>query len=235
MDQDLALYVHIPFCEYKCTFCDFATYTGQERRADAYVEALLREIDLRAPHTVGGRSPSVFFGGGTPSLLPAAEIRRILAALDHAFALAPDAEITLESNPDTLPPAHLRALRDAGVTRLSIGVQSLNDGLLRSLNRLHTGAQALQALDAARHAGFSSVSADLIYGLPGQDRRDWEGTLQGLLAAEPDHLSIYGLIVEPGTRLRHQLVRGLPRLPDEDEAAEMYEYARDALGAHGYV
>lgn len=229
----LGLYVHIPFCQYRCTYCDFATFADRDQHMDQYVDMLCREITLRAS-TPPRPAHTIFFGGGTPSRLPIDAVGRILAALRGTFILAPDAEITLEANPGTLGPGHMRALRDLGVGRLSIGVQSLNDALLLSLNRIHDARQALDAIEAARCAGFASVNADLIFGLPGQDRDDWLRTLRGVLDAGPDHLSIYGLIVEPGTMLRRQVRSGAVRLPDEDEAAAMYDTARNLLAARGF-
>lgn len=201
----------------------------------SYVDALVREIGMRTPVGPRRAADTIFFGGGTPSRLPIADLERILGALHEAFALADDAEITLEANPGTLDAAGLRALRAAGVNRLSLGVQSLNDRLLLSLNRIHDAEQALTTLRNAREAGFASVNADLIFGLPGQDRADWLRTLRGMLAAQPDHLSVYGLIVEPGTLLRRQVRSGRAVLPSDEEAADMYEMTREVLGVHSYV
>ena len=231
----IGLYVHIPFCQYKCTFCDFATFAGKDDQMDGYVEALLREIALRTPDGPARRASTVFFGGCTPSLLPAVQIGRILDALRSAFALDTGAEMTLEANPGNLDLAAMRALRAAGVTRLSVGVQSLSDSVLAGVNRLHSGGEAIRTLETARRAGFESVSADLMFGLPGQERADWEATLRGLVAVAPDHLSVYGLILEPGTMLRRQVERGTHRLPPDDDAADMYEFAQGALSGSGYV
>ena len=231
----IGLYVHIPFCQYKCTFCDFATFAGKDDQMDGYVEALLREIALRTPSGPARRASTVFFGGGTPSLLPAAQIGRILDALRSTFALDADAEVTLEANPGNLNLAAMCALRAAGVTRLSVGVQSLSDRVLAGVNRLHSGGEAIRTLETARQAGLESVSADLMFGLPGQERADWEATLRGLVAVAPDHLSVYGLILEPGTMLRRQVERGTRSLPPDDDAADMYEAAQGVLSANGYV
>jgi oxygen-independent coproporphyrinogen-3 oxidase len=233
--DEIALYVHIPFCDYKCTFCDFATYTGQAHRQRAYVDALLRELELRVHAQPIVSFSTVFFGGGTPSVLAAGEVQRILEAADRAVGIRADAEITLESNPDTLTLDHCRALRAAGVNRISIGVQSLDQRVLDAVNRRHTAAQAMQALAVARAAGFAGVSADLMFGLPGQQAADWRETLATVLRAGPDHLSAYGLIVEPRTVLWHQVQRGAIAVPDEDEAADMYDHACSVLDANGYV
>ena len=231
----IGLYVHIPFCQYKCTFCDFATFAGKDDQMDGYVEALLREVAMRTPDGPARRASTIFFGGGTPSLLPVAQIGRILDALRSAFVLDPGAEVTLEANPGNLDLAAMRALRAVGVTRLSVGVQSLSDRVLAGVNRLHSGREAIRTLETARQAGFESVSADLMFGLPGQERDDWEATLRGLVAVGPDHLSVYGLILEPGTMLRRQVERGTRSLPPDDDAADMYEGAQEVFSANGYV
>ena len=234
-ERPFGLYVHIPFCQYRCSYCDFATYADQDHHMGSYVDALVREIGMRTPAGPPRAADTIFFGGGTPSRLPIADLERILESLHGAFAIVDDAEVTLEANPGTLDAAGLRALQAAGVNRLSLGVQSLNDRLLLSLNRIHDAEQALTTLRNAREAGFASVNADLIFGLPGQDRADWERTVRGMIAAQPDHLSVYGLIVEPGTLLRRQVRSGRAVLPSDDEAADMYELTRELLGANGYV
>jgi oxygen-independent coproporphyrinogen-3 oxidase len=233
-DAVLGLYVHIPFCQYRCTYCDFATYAGKDDQMTAYVDAVLWEIARRRPAGARRRVGTVFFGGGTPSRLPVGEVDRILEAIRRQFDLADNAEVTLEANPGTLDAAKMRALRAVGVNRLSVGVQSLNDAILRSVNRIHDAGQALGTLERARAAGFASVSADLIFGLPGQTEEDWEQTLRGVIAAAPDHLSVYGLIVEPGTLLRTQVLAGTMRLPPDDAAADMYERTRALLALAGY-
>lgn len=233
--EGLSIYVHIPFCDYKCTFCDFATYTGQAPRRHAYVDALIRELELRAAAHAIPPARTIFFGGGTPSILPAREIRRILDAVDRVAGIRPQAEITTESNPDTLSDDQCHDLRRAGITRLSIGIQTLNQSILTAVNRRHTADQALRAIVLALAAGFPSVGADLMFGLPGQDLADWRATLDAVLRARPQHLSIYGLIVEPGTLLRRQIERRTVTLPSDDAAADMYEYARDVMRANDYV
>ena len=235
VDAVLGIYVHIPFCQYRCTYCDFATYAGEDAHMAGYVDCLLKEIDMRTPRNSTRFVTSVFFGGGTPSRLPIDSVARILGAIQARFRVAPNAEVTLEANPGTLDLGHMRALRAAGVNRLSIGVQSLDDAILKRVNRIHDARQALETLERAREAGFDSVSADLIFGLPGQDRANWEHTLRGVLAQEPDHLSVYGLILEPGTLLQHQVHSGSIVLPPDDDAADMYDLAREVLATHGFV
>jgi oxygen-independent coproporphyrinogen-3 oxidase len=234
-DAELSLYVHIPFCKYRCSYCDFATFAGQDEQISAYFDALLAEVRLRADHERVRNARTLFFGGGTPSHVPPAQIERIMERLAQAYTFAPEMEITLESNPGTLSVQHLHTLRRLGINRLSIGVQSLNDQILHSLDRIHTADEALTAVRMAREAGFRSVNADLIFGLPGQDQDDWRKTLHGVVAAGPQHISAYGLIIEPGTLLKRQVQKSRVTLPSEDEAAEMYVYLQDYLGSSGYV
>jgi oxygen-independent coproporphyrinogen III oxidase len=234
-DQVLGVYVHIPFCQYRCSYCDFATYADQDNQMTPYVDALIAEIAMRAKILRRRRVTTIFFGGGTPSRLPIGDVTHILDTLRAYFDVAGNAEITLEANPGTLDRPHMRELVAGGVNRLSIGVQSLNDRILLSLNRIHDALQALATIESAIVAGFKSVSADLIFGLPGQDKHDWEHTLRGVIAARPHHISVYGLIVEPGTLLLRQVRSGKVRIPSDDDAADMYERTRELLGAHGYV
>ena len=235
MFRELAVYVHIPFCQYHCSFCDFATVIGQSARIPAYIEALITELALRLEQRPRPLVPTVFFGGGTPSAIDPSHIRAIMDALRAACILAPNAEITLEANPGDHPPGFWEALRAAGITRVSVGVQSLDDAVLQGVGRLHTGAEALHALRAVRQAGFVSVNADLMFGLPRQNLDQWRRTLDVVLAEQPDHLSIYGLILEPRTLLERRVRQGADLLPTDDDAAAMYEAARELLSASGYV
>jgi oxygen-independent coproporphyrinogen-3 oxidase len=235
IDSELSFYLHIPFCKYRCSYCDFATFAGKDDQIAAYVEALLAEMELRADAAQIRTAHTLFFGGGTPSHIPAALLARIIDRLAAHYRFAPGIEVTLESNPGTLSREHLGELRRIGINRLSIGVQSLNDRILHTLERIHTASEALQALRLAKEAGFQSVNADLIFGLPGQDLADWRHTLEGVIAERPDHISAYGLIVEPGTLLRRQVAQGRLHLPPDDDAADMYEYLQDTLGSHSYV
>jgi len=235
MFGELAVYVHIPFCHYHCSFCDFATVVGQSARIPAYVEALITEVALRLAGRPTPLVPTVFFGGGTPSTLDPSHILTIMDALRAACILAPDAEITLEANPGNQPPGFWEALLAAGITRVSVGVQSLDDAVLQGVGRLHTGAEALHALREVRRAGFVSVNADLMFGLPRQSLDQWRRTLDAVLAEQPDHLSIYGLILEPQTLLERRVRQGATLLPTDDDAATMYETARELLSATGYV
>ncbi len=234
LERPLSIYIHVPFCQKRCIYCDFATFTGQDRQMPAYVEAVEQEIERRAGEL--GRPPAqtVFFGGGTPSLLSPALLGRLLAAVDRHFTLDPRAEITMEANPGTLDEAALREVRALGVNRLSFGVQSLDDATLGMLGRIHSAQEALDAFAMARRCGFDNVSGDLIYALPAQEMDGWQATLNGLLALNLPHLSLYALTPEEGTPLWKALERGTLSLPVGDRAAEMYEWARDRLAAHGY-
>ena len=234
LERPLSIYIHVPFCQKRCIYCDFATFTGQDHQMPAYVAAVERELERRAGRL--GRPPAqtVFFGGGTPSLLSPTLLGRLLAAVNRHFTLDPRAEITMEANPGTLDEAALREVRALGVNRLSFGVQSLDDATLGVLGRIHSAQEALDAFAMARRCGFDNVSGDLIYALPSQEMAGWQATLNGLLALDLPHLSLYALTPEEGTPLWKALERGTLSLPVGDRAAEMYEWARDELAAHGY-
>src|SRR5688500_3081553 len=200
--RPFGFYVHVPFCASRCGYCDFNTYVPGERGAEqagGYVGALLAEIDLAARVLGDVRVDTVFFGGGTPTLLPADDLIRILRQIDERFGLAPGAEVTTEANPESVDPGTLAALRDGGFTRLSLGMQSAVPRVLEILDRAHSPGRPLQAVAEARAAGFDQVSLDLIYGTPGETADDWRTSLEAALSAQPDHLSTYSLIVEPGT------------------------------------
>lgn len=233
-DYGFSIYVHIPFCDYHCSFCDFAIVVGQAPRVPAYIQALLHELDMRLTDRPRPTVPSVFFGGGTPSSINPSFITAVIEAIRRASDLTPDAEITLEANPASHGVTFWPALREAGINRVSIGIQTLDDSILRAVGRGHSAKQALATLRLVREAGFASVSADLMFGLPGQTLEGWRDTVRRVLAEQPDHLSIYGLIVEPHTPLERGIRRGAIHLPSEDDAAAMYEYAMDALEAAGF-
>ena len=230
----LALYVHIPFCETRCPYCDFNTHVGIEALIPRYVEALTGE--LAAWGRLLGRPPAktVFFGGGTPSCLPPRHITALCATVREAFAVRDDAEFTLEVNPGDCDFGRLSDYAGAGVSRLSIGVQSFDDALLRTLGRRHDSAEAEQAILRAREAGFASVNLDLIFGLPGQSLDQWRASLERALAYGPEHLSLYGLTLEPGTPMEAWVRQGRMPEPDPDLAAEMYELAEDMLAQSGF-
>lgn len=231
------LYVHVPFCEKLCHYCDFNTYLLRDGGVDDYLSALEREIALyAADETVAATTfTTVFIGGGTPTALTAPQLSRLLDAIRGGFSLASDAEITTEANPGTLIDSRLQALRDGGVNRLSIGVQSVNDALLHSIGRIHNAGQARDCYERARRVGFDNISLDLMFGLPGQDPADWERTLTEVSSWHPDHLSCYGLIIEQGTLFGEWHEQGKLSLPGEDDEVEMYRFTMEHLSVHGYA
>ena len=230
-----AAYVHVPFCRTKCLYCDFNTYAGKDRLIPEYVAALATEIRRASGACSGLPLRSVYFGGGTPSLLTIAQLRRLLDALRRGAGIEPNAEVTLEANPGTFGPVYLEGLVQLGVNRLSLGVQSLDDETLRRLARTHNATQALDALRQARAAGFASVNLDLIYGLPWQSLQAWTDHLRRALDTAPDHVSLYALMVEEGTPLATLVARGTWGVPDEDCVTEMYEAALPVLREAGFT
>jgi oxygen-independent coproporphyrinogen-3 oxidase len=234
IERNLAVYVHIPFCDYHCSFCDFAIVVGQRARVPAYIDAVIAELGLRLAGRPKPIVNTVFFGGGTPGSIEPGYIAAVLAALRRSCDFAPDAEITLEANPGNHGPSFWPALRQAGINRVSIGIQTMDDRILSRVGRRHSADDALAALYAVHKAGFASLSADLMFGLPGQTPAGWNDTLDRVLAANVDHISAYGLIIEPGTPMERGIRRGLIHPPSDDDAADMYEYALDALAAAGF-
>lgn len=232
--EPLSLYLHVPFCSFRCAYCDFNTYAGLDELIAPYARALIQEI--RQVGQAGGRpsAHTVFFGGGTPSLLPLEQYAHIFAALHESFDLTPDCEITLEANPGTVSRAYFEGLRALGVNRLSFGVQSSHPHELRLLDRQHLFGDAAQVVTWARAAGFDNINLDLIFGLPHQTLAHWQATLNRTLALGPEHLSAYALSLEHGTPMRAWVQRGLLPMPDPDLAAEMYEWASETLEANGF-
>ena len=238
--SDFGVYLHVPFCRVRCGYCDFNTYTASELRGarqDQYADTLLREVELAATvlERAGGNRPAstVFFGGGTPTLLPPGDLARMLAGVREAFGVAPGAEVTVEANPDTVSPAVAAELAASGVTRLSIGMQSAVPHVLAALDRTHDPDNVRTAVAAARGAGLD-VSVDLIYGAPGESLDDWRASVEAAVALEPDHVSAYALIIEDGTKLARQIRRGEVPAPDDDLQADMYELADDLLERAGF-
>jgi oxygen-independent coproporphyrinogen-3 oxidase len=238
-ERPLAVYVHVPFCASRCGYCDFNTYTAEELpggvNRGSFAASAIAELRL-ARRTLGPDAPpveTVFFGGGTPTLLPPEDLAAILATIDDELGLAPGVEVTTEANPESVTPASLALLRDAGFTRISLGMQSAVPHVLEVLDRRHTPGRPAAAAAEARAAGFEHVSLDLIYGTPGERDEDWRASLEAALAAAPDHISAYALTVEPGTRLHAQVRRGGLPLPDEDELADRFELADELLGRAG--
>ncbi len=232
--RPLSLYLHIPFCSLKCSYCDFNSYAGLEAMARPYVDALIAEMALWQPAARGRRIETVFLGGGTPSLLPLPEVERIMAALRDAFDLDGDAEVSLEANPGTVDLAYLRGLLSLGVNRLSLGVQSFHDDELAALDRIHSAAEAVEAYRWARQAGFQRVNLDLIYGLSEQPMERWQASLEQAVELDTDHLSLYALTVEEGTKLAYDIDRERVPAPDPDAQAAMYEWSQDRLAQTGY-
>ncbi len=232
--NDTSVYLHVPFCSTKCSYCAFNTYTHLETLIEPFVDALIREIQY-----VGHSKPdlpvgTIFFGGGTPSLLTPDQFARILAALNTSFRVQPDAEITLEANPNDLNREYLASLRQIGLNRISIGMQTANENELQLFRRRHDNDAVARAVTAARSAGFDNLNLDLIYGFPHQTLESWQTSLTQMIALQPDHVSLYALGIEDGTPMKVWVERGQLPEPDDDLAADMYELASDLLDQHGY-
>ena len=238
--QPLGFYVHVPFCASRCGYCDFNTYTAGELGSGVsqgtYADTVLSEIRLARSVLPASAPPvqTVFFGGGTPTLLPAEHLGLVLAEIRAEFGLAPDAEVTTEANPESVTPAYLAKLRAAGFTRVSLGMQSAAAHVLAVLDRRHRPQRAVQAVAEARAAGFSHVNLDLIYGTPGETDADWQASLEAAIGSGADHVSAYALIVEDGTALARKVASGAVPAPDDDVLADRYLQADDTLAAAGY-
>ncbi|MCM2576056.1 radical SAM family heme chaperone HemW [Streptomyces meridianus] len=243
--RPLGFYLHVPYCASRCGYCDFNTYTASELRGsggtlasrDNYAETLVEEIRLARKALGDDPRPveTVFVGGGTPTLLPAADLVRMLAALRDEFGLAPDAEITTEANPDSVDPRYLAELREGGFNRVSFGMQSARRHVLRVLDRTHTPGRPEACVAEARAAGFDHVNLDLIYGTPGESDGDWHASLEAALEAGPDHVSAYALIVEEGTQLARRIRRGEVPMTDDDVHADRYLIAEQRLSEAGFT
>lgn len=240
-DRNFGLYVHIPFCAVRCGYCDFNTYTAEELDGvsrDSYPASALQEMDLAAEVLPQAGLParplsSVFFGGGTPTLLGPEPLLRVLDKARDLWGLAPGAEVTVEANPDSVTEDDLGALAQGGVTRVSVGVQSVVSSVLRTLDRTHSPERVPQTVSAVKAAGLG-VSVDLIFGSPGETLEQWERTVAAAIELEPDHISAYSLIVEPGTALARRISKGELPMPDDDLQAEMYVLADEAFSQAGY-
>ncbi|UQX87502.1 radical SAM family heme chaperone HemW [Jatrophihabitans telluris] len=241
--RQLGFYVHVPFCTVRCGYCDFNTYTADELgpgvSRGSYADTVLAEIRLARDVLPSGAPPvsTVFFGGGTPTLLPAEHLGEILKEIAAEFGLAPDAEITTEANPETVAPAYLAKLREAGFNRISLGMQSAVPSVLAVLDRTHRPERATQAVAEARAAGFDHVNLDLIYGTPGETEHEWQRSLDAALSTDVDHISAYALIVEDGTALARKVRSGRIAAPDDDVLADRYVQADEAFrraGLHWY-
>jgi oxygen-independent coproporphyrinogen-3 oxidase len=230
----LALYVHIPFCTAKCTYCDFNSYAGQGSLMAPYAAAVAAEAALWAPSVARRPVETVFFGGGTPSLLPLEHMETIVGALWRSLEIDSDAEVSLEANPGTVDAGHLLGLRRLGFNRISFGVQSFHGEELRQLERIHDAREVEDAYRWAREAGFDNLNLDLIYGLVGQSMTSWQANLEKALALGPEHLSLYALTLEEGTPLTRDVQRGRSAGPDPDLQADMFEWSRERLAGEGY-
>lgn len=230
-----SLYFHIPFCAHRCAYCDFNTYAGQADSIPAYVAALCNEIKAVGAARPGLEVGTIFFGGGTPSLLDSAHFEDIFQAVQASFALTADAETSLEANPGTVSPHSLLALRRVGFNRISYGVQSANPYELRMLERIHSYSDVVDAVRWSRRAGFDNLNLDLIYGLPEQTLETWQTTVRLIAGLRPEHISAYALTLEHGTPFGRWAAKGLLPIPDPDLAAEMYEWVSEFLAASGYV
>lgn len=235
--KPVGLYLHIPFCSYRCSYCDFNTYTSLGDLKTVYADALCTEIEQVGGETPAGhRRPvkTIFFGGGTPSLMSSDQIGRILNTVRTQFDLDPTAEVTMEANPETVDEAYLAAVHAHGVNRLSFGAQSAIASELQTLGREHTFQKVIDAVDTARQVGFDNLSIDLIYGVPGQTLASWEQSVTAALDLGTDHLSLYCLTIEPGTPMQRWLNTGQIQPPDPDLAADQYDLTREKLAAHGF-
>ena len=238
--SSLSIYIHVPFCAKKCAYCDFASFSGREADWGRYFDEILTEIRRWSDVTDFGllrdkyRVKTVFVGGGTPTLVDAGYIEKVLDACREIAPFEEDAEITIEGNPGTLAPDRLAAYRRAGVNRLSLGAQSFDDGLLRTLGRIHTAGQIGKAVHMAREAGFDNINLDLMYALPGQDMGQWADTLDAAVALGVPHISAYSLIVEPGTQMAARVASGALAVPDDDAVNAMQRQAISRLNAAGY-
>ena len=241
--RPLGIYIHVPFCTTRCGYCDFNTYTAAELGSEpgasrtGYIDAAIQELGIAA-RVLGPDAPpvsTIFVGGGTPTVLPPDDLGRLVAAVRSHFGLAPDAEVTTESNPESIDFAGLQRLRELGFNRISFGMQSAVPQVLATLDRTHTPGRPIQAVTDAKAAGFANISLDLIYGTPGESASDWLESLEAALSAAPQHISAYALIVEDGTRLAARIRRGELPPTDEDDLADKYLIADDRFTAAGYT
>ena len=241
MSQRLSFYIHIPYCAKRCGYCDFNTYTPSELKSgdldslsSSYIDSAIKEIEMAAQVVGSATIPTIFFGGGTPSLLPAAQLARVIEAIRGSFTLDKDIEITLEANPDSLTQEFLDEIKSAGATRISMGMQSAVGSVLKVLDRTHNPESVGRAVSMVRAAGFKHVSVDLIYGSPGETIDDWRKSLEYALALDIDHISAYALIVEKGTKLAAQINRGELTMPPDDQSADKYLLADQLFEAAGF-
>jgi oxygen-independent coproporphyrinogen-3 oxidase len=229
-----SLYIHIPFCVRKCSYCDFTSYAATGISIPEYVELLLNELAANAEKFSRPAVSTLYFGGGTPSLLSPGQVERLLAAVSNSYSVAADAEVTLEANPGTISRESLDGYLAAGINRLSLGIQSFDDAQLQLLGRIHTAADARQAYAMARQAGFRNISIDLMHSLPQQSVAAWQAALTEAVSMNPEHISAYGLTVESGTPFAARAAQGSLQLPAEDLAVELFEITAAELRQAGY-
>lgn len=238
--RSFSFYVHVPYCRIRCGYCDFNTYTLDQLTPDAQPEAWLSavhsEIELAA-QVLNGRAPAVetvFFGGGTPTLLEIGQLTGVLKHIDQCFGLTPGAEVSTEANPETIGPAELESMIEGGINRLSLGMQSAVPHVLSTLDRVHTPGRVLKLVESARSAGFEQISLDLIYGTPGESSGDWQTSLDAAVSTRPEHISAYALVIEPGTAMARKAARGEIHPVNEDMQADCYLMAEKTLTDAGY-
>lgn len=229
-----ALYIHIPFCKVRCSYCDFNTYAGVEHLKEAFTDALIAELNFVGLRDAKHEIKTIFFGGGTPSLLTIGQFEKIIRAINNNFSLSPNAEISLEANPGTTEQPVFNGLIDLGFNRISFGVQSSDLNILKFLDRIHDFDQVVNSYDHARAAGFQNINLDLIFGIPGQSMGTWQKTIADCMALQPEHLSAYALGIEVGTPLGKWYSKGLIPAIDQDLAADQYLYVMEELEKHGY-
>ncbi len=234
MKMNFSLYIHIPFCLHRCHYCDFNTYVGQNELMPAYFDALINELRIVKKTNPKINFHSIYFGGGTPSIIPLSLYEKLFDEIIGDFCLTNDIEISIEANPSTLSTKFLHGLKQLGFTRISLGVQSTNDLDLERLDRIHTIWDVLDSIHLIRSAGFDNLNLDLIFGLPWQDLNNWENTLSRAIKLDPEHFSIYSLIIEPGTPLSTWYQKGLIHKKNQDLEADMYELTIDMLAQSGY-
>lgn len=228
------IYLHIPFCRRKCHYCNFFSLASV-KHLDPFPGALIREAELQRDYLQGAEVSTIYFGGGTPSMLPGDAIAGILNAISRNFSVSPSAEITLEANPDDLSPESLRAFRVAGINRLSIGIQSFHDEILHYLNRSHSAQQASRCVSHARELGFNNISVDLIYGIPGLSEEKWDQTLTTAINLGVEHISAYALTIEKGTAMELFIRKGSMISPSDDLACDQFAMLTDRLSSNGYI
>jgi len=228
------IYIHMPFCRVKCMYCDFYSVADRDDAIPAFFEALLKEIDMCETDTSGWIIDTIFIGGGTPSLTPPHQLEKLIRTLDRKFNISQVTEFTMETNPGEAPADSLKAYRELGVNRISMGVQSLEPSLLQFLTRIHGPEEVFKTFDAARHAGFDNINCDLIFNIPGQTIDIWQRDLQRIIDLEPEHMSCYSLTVEEGTQLYQYVNRGKVTMPSNDQSAEFYQWTQSTMTDNGF-